>query len=62
MCDIKVLTIDMHINLKHMDGDKIGDFIYFISYKTLKTTIIIIFLRMVSHIRLNISVTYYSLL
>lgn len=33
MCDIKVLTIEMHINLRHADADKIGDFIYFINYK-----------------------------
>jgi len=34
MCDIKVLTIEMHINLRHADAKKIGDFIYFINYKT----------------------------
>jgi len=33
MCDIKVLTIEMHLNLRHADADKIGDFIYFINYK-----------------------------
>lgn len=32
MCDIKILTIQMYINLKRMDADTEGDLIYFVSY------------------------------
>lgn len=32
MCDIKILTIHMYINLKRMDTDKEGDLIYFVTY------------------------------